>query len=526
MSNNGIVELYRVILTDSSLTWENADLSDALPKKQIERLAEHTVNNLLGDQAVSNLRDLKTFINNIQADDYDLSDFFEDRLSTHDVKQTEQWTALSRDLYNNQTNLNDEYIATSNTVYDNHQDLLSEEVYISNKLKTFNTNETDNINTMSNDLFYGIKDEKNTDASLSRTYDIILNNIDNAVVELETNLDGYKESYDNNSTALTNDIDIEDERLTSYLGDAGTFQGLLDEDETIHTSDTSTFDYHLDVRQTMFAKDYKNVSTEAFRVNKYADNGDTLMNDTLTTYSDKFHNLYNSFDAELENVSDVTYNTMSDLSIIQEETDSTLSTGLNKLSNELDNLDNDYKSQVNQISTSIYDTQQDLIDYENRKVQEENPVFTGTLVLNNSTNANTKADLNIGDKWKIRSVKTNVSGTNVVNLELAYSSDSSFDGTEKVIKFASQEAYAANTTADDAAYKYMTVSSGTAQVAEYYYVYPNGNVDAHPNRKVTISAINGSTITVSWGDVVPRGCKLSLVSDNSDIITVKPVQDA
>ena len=521
MSNNGIVELYRIMLTDDSNTWETADLSDALPKKQIERLAEHTVNNLLGDQAVSNLRDLKTFIADIQNDDYELSTFFENRLSTHDVNQHSQWTALSIDLYNNETNLNSAYQLADNTISANHDNLLTFEVTVSNKLNTFSTDEATDINNMSDALLAAMQTQQGIDENLSTEYSTIINNIDASIVLKETQLDTYNTQFQSYSTDGGNLIDNENQRLTTVLGVDGTFKELINDDSDVTLAQESTFDFHMNVRQAQFSDDYKLLSEEAHRVNTYADNGDTLMNDTLTTYSDKFNELHDLYETELNTVSDTTRDTMSDITFTHDQFSQEVLIGLDNISADVAALDAGYTAKVGELSDSVYNTQQQLISLENRKAQKDNPVFTGTLVLDNKV-GDKRAELHIGDNWSIRSVKSTSAGVDAINLELAYLPSG---GSEKVIKFASQ--VPTSTTVDYSATKHMRVTTGTAAAADYYYVFPDGTVDnTDVNRVASVLSVDGSVVEIEWGTVVPRACELALTSNTSTRITVKPVQDA
>ena len=96
---SGAIELYRLILTDTNTTWQNAEDSDVLPKREIDLLAEHTVTELVGDDSLGHLQDLEDFINTIETSDTNMDTFFETRFSTHKIKRHNRWLELSEDVF-------------------------------------------------------------------------------------------------------------------------------------------------------------------------------------------------------------------------------------------------------------------------------------------------------------------------------------------------------------------------------------------------------------------------------------------
>ena len=200
------------------------------------------------------------------------------------------------------------------------------------------------------------------------------------------------------------------------------------------------------------------------------------------------------------------------------------SQNLANLSTDIDNLDTNYILKEGELSKNIYDVKQELIDYENMKAHADNPVFTGTLVLGNSSSSNSaqKGALKVGDNWTIRSVKN--SANTHINLEFVYKEGLS---GETVIKFASQASYGTSHM-DENPYDRMHVKSGSVTTGFYHYVYPSGVADKTQQLEITYVSDNGNDVEVTWNDVVPRGCVIAPVSDPDNLnvrATLSPYQN-
>ena len=408
-------------------------------KREIDLLAEHTVTELVGDDSLGHLQDLQDFINTIEMSDTNMDNFFENRFSTHKIKRHNRWLELSEEVFDNYDTLSKELNDVNNTLVKNNDDVSTKEYHVSNDIFEFDKLEGGDLGTISKDLYDQTQRQIQEERDISEEYHHILENLQTSMENLELNhLDTYNGEFEAEKTRLEGLIDTEDTRIGNLLGTDGTFQALLDEDERILGESDTYFSEVFSTRRYDYETRYELISKKAFDVNKFADNGDVQMREALTSYSNKFNELYNEYEGDRVILS----SDLSDDMFYQEKLRNQLSDhysqNLANLSTDIDNLDTNYILKEGELSKNIYDVKQELINYENMKAHADNPVFTGTLVLGNSSssNANQKGALKVGDNWTIRSVKN--SANTHINLEFVYKEGLS---GETVIKFASQASY-------------------------------------------------------------------------------------